>query len=272
MRPKRSLGQHFLVNTAIVEKMVSLADLKAEPVLEVGPGRGILTKKLVQRASRVLAVEKDDDLYETLAVMFSGQANLKLLHGDILEMDLDELLSDGMKIVANLPYNIATQFVIRLVDHASRLSTVVVMVQSEVARRICSRPGNTEYSALSVLVSSAFVPCAAFVVSPANFFPRPKVVSRVIKLVPKPDPIPISEGNIFKDVVFCAFGQRRKILKNTLIHLPGLNKDMLASLAIEAGIDLMARPQEIPQQSYRELARLYWDKVVGKGIGGNTPS
>ena len=265
VRPKRSLGQHFLVNTAIVEKMLSLADLKADPVLEVGPGRGILTRRLVQKASRVLAVEKDDILCEELAAAFKGQINLELIHSDILDLDLDEHLVDGMKIIANLPYNIATQFIIRILEQASRLSAVVVMVQSEVALRICASPGDPAYSAMSVLVSSAFVTHAGFVVMPANFFPRPKVDSRVIKLIPRTDPVTRSEVKAFKAVVFTAFGQRRKILRNSLIRLPGLNHDHLSLLAHDAGIDLGVRPQELSQETYRRFARLYQERIVCAG-------
>ncbi|MGC9323180.1 MAG: 16S rRNA (adenine(1518)-N(6)/adenine(1519)-N(6))-dimethyltransferase RsmA [Desulfomonilia bacterium] len=265
MRPKRSLGQHFLVNSSIVDRIVAFAELAAEPVLEVGPGKGILTRGLITRASSVLAVEKDDELFEKLGETFKGQENLRLIHGDILDMELGDLLVDGMKIIANLPYNIASRFIIRLLKDASKLAAVVVMVQREVAERVCACPGDTAYSALSVLVSSAFDSHRGFVVHPANFSPRPKVDSQVLKLIPRPCPVAVTELDTFQDVVFCAFRNRRKMLKNSLVHLPGMKPDVLEYLARETGVDLKKRPQDIPQEVYRLFAAMYREQAASTG-------
>jgi len=182
---------------------------------------------------------------------------LHLAHQDILEADLSALIPEGAKIVANLPYNIGTQFIVRLVDHAWRIGTAVVMLQKEVAERICACPGDREYSALSVIVSAGFDASAGFLVGPNNFFPRPRVESQVIRLTPRIAPIPGKELDLFKTVVSCAFHQRRKVLRNSLIHLPGMDHELLESIAIDASIDLRQRPQELSPVQYHLFSKGY---------------
>jgi 16S rRNA (adenine1518-N6/adenine1519-N6)-dimethyltransferase len=258
MKPKRSLGQNFLNNIGIAQKMASLAEIgPGDIVVEVGPGKGMLTRVLLGHASRVIAVEKDDLLYEHLKHAFGDRDDFSLDHQDIMAADLSLVIPDGAKIVANLPYNIGTPFIIRLVDHACRIASVVVMLQKEVALRICARTGDREYSALSVIVSAGFDASAGFIVGPNNFFPRPRVDSQVIRLAPKASPIPRDDLGLFRTVVTCAFHQRRKVLRNSLVHLPGLDHDLLAGLAREASIDLLRRPQEISPEQYHLFSKGY---------------
>ncbi len=258
MMAKRSLGQNFLQNPGIVRKIAEFADLvPGDRVLEIGPGRGILTREIVGTVSSMIAIEKDDQLFDELREMFHDEDRLTLVHGDILEYDLSRLIVPGTKIVANLPYNIASQLIIRLTDYADRLSSIVVMVQREVAERICSRTGEKEYSALSVLVSAAFDTMAGFTVGPNNFIPRPKVDSQVIKLLPADDPVPGGQRAMFKRVVFQAFSQRRKMLRNSLLGLAGMERGLLDDLAREAQIDLIKRPQDLSPHDYRRLSISY---------------
>lgn len=258
MRPKRSLGQNFLKNSGIARKMAALADIgPGDTVVEVGPGKGMLTRVLLDHASRVIAVEKDDHLFAYLSSTFEGRGNLHLEHRDILDADLSALFPDGAKVVANLPYNIGTQFIIRLVDHAWRISSVVVMLQREVAARICARTGDKDYSALSVIVSAGFDASPGFIVGSNNFFPRPRVESQVIRLVPKISAIPAREMDLFRSVVSHAFHQRRKVLRNSLIHLPRLDTEMLEVLAAGSSIDLHRRPQEISSAQYHLFSKGY---------------
>jgi len=265
MKAKRSLGQNFLVNVGIAEKITNLAQPAPDDhILEIGPGRGILTRILAQRASHVTAVEKDDHLYDQLCAAFAGQRNVKLIHGDILECDLSALIGSGTKIVANLPYNIASQLIIRLTDFADELSSVVVMVQKEVAERICARTGQKEYSGLSVLVSSAFEAVPSFTVSPNNFIPAPKVTSQVIKLLPRKNPVPRAERTVFKQVVFQAFAQRRKMLKNSLLGLVSMDKELLQEIAGDAQIDLTKRPQDLSYEDYHRLSLAYTNRSTLK--------
>ncbi|HNQ86050.1 MAG TPA: 16S rRNA (adenine(1518)-N(6)/adenine(1519)-N(6))-dimethyltransferase RsmA [Deltaproteobacteria bacterium] len=258
MRAKRSLGQNFLKNIGIARKMAALAGVgPGDTVVEVGPGKGMLTRVLLDQASRVIAVEKDDLLFEDLSRSIGHSETFRLEHRDILEADLSLLLPDGAKVVANLPYNIGTQFIIRLVDHAWRIAVVVVMLQREVAGRICARAGDSDYSALSVIVSAGFDASPGFMVGPNNFFPRPKVESQVVRLVPKISPIPAGEMELFKAVVSCAFHQRRKVLGNSLIHLPRIDRELLEGLALRASIDIRRRPQEVSPAQYHLFSKGY---------------
>jgi 16S rRNA (adenine1518-N6/adenine1519-N6)-dimethyltransferase len=265
MRPKRSLSQNFLKNVGIAEKMASLAGIgKQDTVVEVGPGRGMLTRVLLKYASKVIAIEKDDNLFEQLIEDLRGYSNLELVHQDILESDLARIIPHGSKIVSNLPYNIATQFIMRLVDHADRIQSVVVMIQKEVGQRICAHVGDKTYSLLSVIVAAGFDASPGFIVGPHNFFPRPKVDSKVIRLVPKSSPIPRSDMEMFWRVVAKAFGQRRKTLRNTLSQLPSMDDETLGTLSSYAGIDLGQRPQEITPEQYHLFSKGYEELLKGR--------
>jgi 16S rRNA (adenine1518-N6/adenine1519-N6)-dimethyltransferase len=265
MRPKRSLGQNFLKNIGIAEKMASLADIGTQDtVVEVGPGRGMLTRVLLKYASEVIAIEKDDKLFEQLGVGLRDYSNLQLIHQDILESDLGLIIPHGAKIVSNLPYNIATQLIMRLVDHAGRIQSVVVMIQKEVGQRSCAHVGDRTYSLLSVIVSAGFDASPGFIVGPNNFFPQPKVDSQVIKLIPKNSPIPHSDMEVFWRVVAKAFGQRRKTLRNTLSQLPSMDDETLGKLSSYAGIDLGQRPQEITPEQYHIFSKGYKELLKGR--------
>ena len=265
MRPKRSLGQNFLKNIGIAEKMASLADIGTQDtVVEVGPGRGMLTRVLLKYASEVIAIEKDDKLFEQLGVGLRDYSNLQLIHQDILESDLGQIIPDGAKIVSNLPYNIATQLIMRLVDHAGRITSVVVMIQKEVGQRICAHVGDKTYSLLSVIVAAGFDASPGFIVGPNNFFPQPKVDSQVIKLISKSSPIPHSDMEVFWRVVAKAFGQRRKTLRNTLSQLPSMDDETLGKLSSYAGIDLGQRPQEIAPEQYHLFSKGYEELLKGR--------
>jgi 16S rRNA (adenine1518-N6/adenine1519-N6)-dimethyltransferase len=258
MRAKRSLGQNFLKSIGIVEKIADFADLMPKDhVVEIGPGKGILTKALAEKVSCVTAIEKDDMLFEELVELFADQENVLLIHGDILEYDLSNIIKSGDKLVANLPYNIATQLIIRLTDYAQLLSAVVVMVQKEVAVRICAHIEQKDYSGLSVLVSSVFDTIPGFVVSPDNFYPKPKVFSQVIKLIPKKEPVPVDDRGLFKKVVYQAFSQRRKMLRNSLMGLANMDKDRLRYIAQKACIDLDKRPQDLSPEDYYRISVSY---------------
>ena len=258
MRPKPSLGQNFLKNPSIAVKIVAFSGVEqGDTVLEIGPGKGALTRVLLESASRVVAVEKDDELFELLRKQFPDEPGLTLVHGDLLDLDLNTLVFPGVKVVANLPYNIATRVILLLAEVSPPPVSVVVMVQKEVAERICAPVGHSEYSALTVLLSAVFLCDPGFVVGPKNFFPEPKVDSRVIRLVPRQNPLPPSERDAYRQVALCSFAQRRKMLRNSLLNLPGITKQGLSGLACQAGIGLEKRPQELSWEEYARLGRAY---------------
>jgi 16S rRNA (adenine1518-N6/adenine1519-N6)-dimethyltransferase len=258
MRPKSSLGQNFLKNPGIVMKIISFSGVEeGDAVLEIGPGKGVLTTRLLASAARVVAVEKDDELFEFLKEKFVDEPNLSLVHGDVLDLNMDTLVSPGMKVVANLPYNIATRIVLLLAEVPHLLASVVVMVQKEVAQRMCASLGQSAYSALTVLLSSVFECFPGFVVGPKNFSPEPKVDSQVVKLVPRENPLPHAQRDSYRQVVLCAFGQRRKMLRNSLMNLPGITKDTLEGIALRSEISLEKRPQNLSWEDYARLSQAY---------------
>jgi 16S rRNA (adenine1518-N6/adenine1519-N6)-dimethyltransferase len=241
-----------------VEKIISFARLtKNDAVLEIGPGKGILTRSLADHAHYVIAIEKDDLLYEALVEEFNDNSRVTLIHEDALECDLTQYAKKGAKVVANLPYNIASQVIMRFADSAPHFSDIVVMVQKEVGERICAKLGSHDYSAFTVIIGSVFDPVSGFIVGPGNFFPRPKIDSMVIKLKPKATPVvPKEERDALKKVVFSAFGQRRKILKNSLSGL-GLDQSILQKIAKNAEINLGLRPQNLSVQDFYRLSKAY---------------
>jgi 16S rRNA (adenine1518-N6/adenine1519-N6)-dimethyltransferase len=261
--PKRSLGQNFLINTHIIDKIIQFSGLKhGETVLEIGPGKGALTKKLVEIAGRVVAVEKDNELAESLKAHFRGIQGIEVMNADILECDMASIVPAGSCLIANLPYNIATVIITSLLNFSSHFSSITVMVQKEVGERICAKPGSKPYSAFSVLVSSCFDAVAGPVVGPGNFFPKPKVDSIFIRLLPKKDTVSPETLALLKKVVFCTFNSRRKMLRNSLSNLPDFTPDMLPALEKSSGIDFTRRPQELDLSEFQKLTRSYVETIA----------
>ena len=260
---RKRFGQHWLKDQTVLDRIVAAADLQAgDRVLEVGPGRGALTERLLQSpASAVHAVELDRDLVQGLQEHFGGEPRFSLRQGDVLDVPL--LLEDGApaaKVVANIPYNITGPLLERLVGRLDRpvdppYSTLVLLVQKEVAERIRARPGHSSFSALSVrmqLLARCRSVCA---VPPRCFQPPPKVQSEVIQLDPFPqdqrlDPLLAKRVEALLKQAFLA---RRKMLRNTLGSL--LPEDQLQRLAAEAGFSLQQRPQELAPEAWVALAK-----------------
>jgi len=212
--PKRELGQHFLVDENILGVIGRLAELESEDVvLEVGPGLGVLTGYLTERVSYVHAVEVDYSLVCVLAERFSGCDNLELLHGDALRMDLAHLQPAPTKLVANLPYNIATPLVVESLDGLPSVDLWCVMVQREVADRFFAEPSTKAYGSVSVLVQLATERTGFHPVSRTVFRPRPNVDSALVAFRRRPDG---QHGARLKEIVSAAFAHRRKTLANSL--------------------------------------------------------
>jgi len=182
IRPRKALGQHFLIDHNIVRKIVRLAELQpGETVLEIGPGRGILTEALVKAASLVVAIELDRDLCTHLRTTLGHHPNFNLVEGDALTYDYAQAPSPFL-VVANLPYYISTPLLFRLLGERTRIIRMVLMLQTEVARRLVAKPGTKDYGVLSILTQYRAVPSLAFHVSPGCFRPKPAVSSTVVVL------------------------------------------------------------------------------------------
>ena len=260
---RRRFGQHWLKDQGVLDQIVAAADLQRQDrVLEVGPGRGALTERLLASpAGAVHAVELDRDLVSGLKERFGDEPRFSLQQGDVLELPL--LLEDGApagKVVANIPYNITGPLLERLIGRLDRpvdpaYQTLVLLVQKEVAERIRARPGHSSFSALSVRMQLLARCCSICPVPPRCFQPPPKVQSEVIQLDPFPADERLEPGLARRVEMLLkqAFLERRKMLRNTLGSL--MPESQLQQLAAEAGVSLQQRPQELAPQTWVALAK-----------------
>jgi 16S rRNA (adenine1518-N6/adenine1519-N6)-dimethyltransferase len=254
-RPRKSLGQHFLTDPNIIRKIIALADLRPdEIVLEIGPGRGALTGALCRAVKTVVAVEVDANLGEYLSRTFSNVHNLDLRIGDALEFPFESLPA-GTVVVANLPYNISTPILFRLLESRHRFDRLILMLQTEVARRLTAKPGGKTYGSLSVSTQRWTVPSLAFTVSPGCFQPPPEVGSAVVKLEVRKDSLgePVDDAHFLR-IVRAAFAHRRKTLTNSLRDA-GLDPDAIARGLADAGIEGSRRAETLSNQEFVSLAR-----------------
>ena len=258
--PKKRLGQNFLVHDRVLESILRLVELTAEDeILEIGPGLGSLTRRLVERARRVLAVEIDRFLVEKLrAGDLGSHPALELIHGDILKLPLESILPDRkIKLVANLPYSISTPVLFRLFELRDRFSFFVLMVQREVAERMASAPGTKSYGSLSVWCQVYGRIAAKVPVAPEAFFPRPKVRSMVLKIELHAAPlVSADEVSVLQGLVRAAFGQRRKTLQNNLITWLKIDREEVDRLLRSQGIDPRRRGETLSVEEFIGLARI----------------
>jgi 16S rRNA (adenine1518-N6/adenine1519-N6)-dimethyltransferase len=266
---RRALGQHFLVDPEVSARTVAIADLApGAQVLEIGPGRGALTRALLDAGARVVAVELDTDLAGKLAARAAPA--LEVVEGDFLRLDLDRLPAAPQVVVANLPYSTGTAIVSRLLEHPRRFPRLVVMLQKEVAERLCAGPGSRAYAALTVLTALHAVARLAFLVPPGAFSPPPKVESAVVRLDLEPEPrVPIGDPSIFRRVVRGAFAQRRKTLRNSLRAVFGeaATTSWLAAARIDGG----RRAETLSLAEFATLARIASAAGDALDEGGSTP-
>ncbi len=217
MIPKKSLGQHFLNNLDIVKKIIQTAEVdSSDEILEIGPGKGILTRQLISSARKVYAVEIDPQLVFFLKNDLSSCRNLEIIEGDILKVSF-ALLPPRFKIVANIPYQISSPLLTRLIHERVRISSMTLMVQKEVAERLVAKPGTKAYGTLSVFIQFYASAEPAFNIAKNSFSPPPKVDSSVVKIVPLQDSrIQTLDNPFFFKFVKASFAHRRKSIRNSL--------------------------------------------------------
>jgi 16S rRNA (adenine1518-N6/adenine1519-N6)-dimethyltransferase len=265
IRPKKSLGQNFLIDPNAAQQVVAAAELSAEEaVLEVGPGLGALTQELARAAQRVVAVELDQRLMPVLAHELRDYSNIELVHGDILEIQPSTLFSSAYKVVANIPYYITSALLRHLLEAEPQPSLLVLTVQEEVARRIVAKPG--EMSLLAVSVQIYGQPDIVGRLRAGAFYPRPKVNSAVIRIDLQDAPHP-TLGERERDRVFelakAGFGQRRKQLRNSLAS--GLQRDKreVDAALRQAEINPKRRAETLAVEEWIALARSFDQNVRG---------
>ena len=300
MKPKKSLGQNFLKDKTVLEKIISAASLSVDDlIVEIGPGEGALTEKLIKRAGKVIAIEIDKNLAENLKKNFAGNKKLEIISGDILKINLPEILvrhsernnaKGGMKsknllnniasnnqeqilrlrsdkvvaplrmttlsykVIANTPYYITSPIIQLFLETKYPPKEMILMVQKEVAERICSKPG--EMSILAASVQYYAEAEILFYVDKKAFFPMPEVDSAVIKIIPRRKHNPENDKKFFR-VVRAGFSSKRKILVNNLSSSFHLEKSETEEKLKKAGIDPAARAQELEVREWEKLSELF---------------
>jgi len=260
VRPRKRWGQHFLCDPAVARRIVERAELgPGSVVLEIGPGLGALTDELAARSGRLYLVEIDRVLASRLAARHADNPRVRVVEGDVLELPLAEIVTEpSVTVVANLPYNIATPVLFRLLELRARRPRAVVMLQRELAARLAARPGSADYGVASVLVQTFAEVRVAFGVSRRSFLPRPEVDSAVVDIhwsvAARAD---VGDVELFREVVRAAFGQRRKMLRNALASLAA-GRGQAAEVALErAGIAPTARAETLDLAAFARLARAF---------------
>ena len=249
LRAVKGLGQNFLIDAEAVRKIVEAADICAgEEVLEIGAGIGTLTQGLLEAGANVTAIELDKKLPAVLKETLAGYENFRLIEGDVLKINLVEIMPRRFKVVANLPYYITTQILLTLLEKNLPVTKIVTMVQREVAERMTAAPGSKIYGALSVAVQFRSEARIAFEVPPESFLPPPEVTSAVVVCDVRKPPFEVDE-DFFTKVVRSAFAQRRKTLLNSLSRA-GFDKEKILS----SGIDATRRAETLSLEEFAQLA------------------
>lgn len=273
-RAKKKFGQHFLNDRNVIRKIADAGGVeKGDLVLEIGPGTGVLTRELLERGAKVVAVEVDSDLVGPLRERFEGE-DLTIIHTDALRasyIDLSREYGGRFKLIANLPYYISGPLLSKLLTERAAFSIMVLMFQKEVAARITAGPGGRDYGNLSVL-SQAFTDVRREFDVPARLFtPKPKVDSSVVsfRVLDRPK-IEVRDEKFFRSVVRSAFATRRKTLLNSLASLGLPKAEILAALA-EAGIDPVRRGETLDLNEFSRLSAVLHQRAAEAKNSGTLP-
>jgi 16S rRNA (adenine1518-N6/adenine1519-N6)-dimethyltransferase len=260
--PRKRLGQHFLIDPNLNRKIISFADLTPETfVCEIGPGGGALTRNLCRASAQVLALEVDPRMVQFLRTEFQDCPNLEVREGDALQFPFDQLPSSTV-VVANLPYNISTPILFRLLESRARITRMVFTIQLEVAHRLAAKPGTKEYGVLSVMAQHFAVVRHGFPVSRKCFRPIPDVDSGVIRLdIRAHQPYSAEETDAFARVVRAAFGQRRKTIFNAL-RGAGFPMIQLENAQELTGIALTRRAETLSVEEFQHLSEALNDSML----------
>lgn len=254
LTPSKGLGQNFLVDDEILSEIVRIAEIPADStVLEIGPGLGGLTRYLAEAADDVVAVELDRRMIPPLKEVLQEYDHVRIIQGDILEIDPDSLIADSAySVVANIPYYITSAVIRHLLNAKTKPRRIVLTVQKEVAQRICAQPGDLSLLALSVQIfGSVSIPLTI----PADaFFPQPKVDSSVVKIDVYTEPlVSVAELDDFFRLAKAGFGQKRKTLRNSLSSDLRLSTSEVETALAKAGIDPMRRAETVSIEEWKRL-------------------
>lgn len=261
----KGLGQNFLLDKNVLEEIVGAAEAE-DGVLEVGPGFGVLTRELARTSKKVVSIELDNRLFPVLDYTLSEFDNVKLIEGDVLKLNLSEIIKsefgeEKISVAANLPYYITTPIITMLLEGHFPIKKIVVMVQKEVAKRLCAEAGTKDYGAISVLCRYYTNPRIVTIVPAGKFYPAPKVDSAVVCLdvCDAPNVLPKDEKMFFR-IVKAAFAQRRKTLLNCLSSAFGIDKAQCSELIGECGIEPGIRGEKLAIEEFASLADRFFEE------------
>lgn len=263
-RPRKRFGQNFLRDQHVLDRIVNAAELQeGDRILEIGPGAGALTNRLLATGLPVLAIEVDRDL--GAALQHRVDKNLSVVVGDVLRMDWAELLLDPpYKLIANLPYNISSQILFRVLEHRRLFQRLVLMFQKEVGERLIAEAGSRSYGILSVLMQTWFEIDRVVKVPPQAFYPPPKVDSVVLSLTPLTEPrIELHDAELFRQLVRGAFAQRRKTLRNSLLGA-GWQAEQIDRAFAVADIDCRRRGETLTLEEFGRLTNVFHTDATGE--------
>ncbi len=253
---KKSLGQHFLHERGVVDKLVMAINPRpGDRIVEIGPGQGALTFPLLDRHGALTAIEFDRDLLEPLTAAATSHGELTLINSDVMNVDFTALAGGTpFRLVGNLPYNLSSPILFHALDHAAVVRDMHFMLQKEVVDRMAAGPGSKVYGRLSVMLQAYCTVTALFIVGPGAFRPPPKVDSAVVRLVPHPPgQVAIDDPRRFADIVRAAFGQRRKTLRNALSSVCTVDE------IVRAGVDPQNRAEQLAVADFIALSNLVVD-------------
>ena len=259
-RFSKSMGQNFLIADWVPREIAKASGAHPDAgVLEIGPGIGCLTRELAGRAGKVVSVELDRSLLPILEETLTDRDNVEIVSGDILKLDIRQTTLEmpwlsGFAACANLPYNITTPAITALIE-AKCFFAITVMIQKEVAKRICAQPGSKDYGAFSVYCQYHTDPEILFEVPPDCFIPAPKVTSAVVRMVPRPAPAEVDNPDHFFRVVKGAFALRRKTLSNSLSASPGTSREEVAQAIARCGLPPDVRGERLSIPQFAQLSR-----------------
>ncbi len=245
---RKRFGQHFLTDPGVIDAIVRLIDPRpGQTMVEIGPGLAALTQPLVERLGQLTVIELDRDLAQRLR----QHPQLQVVESDVLQVDFTglahKLSTSGLRVVGNLPYNISTPILFHLFEHASVVQDQHFMLQKEVIERMVASPATAAYGRLSVMLQWRYDMAQLLHIGPEAFDPPPKVDSDIVRMVPKPQPMPLDVA-VLSELVQVAFSQRRKLLRHTL----GV---WLAQRELDVDFDLKRRAEEVPAEAYWRLAQ-----------------
>ena len=264
IKAQKKYGQNFLINEEVLDKIIKSADIKkGDLVIEIGPGLGNLTKRLCEKAYKVIAIEIDENMVDILSKEYSDLTNLEVLNMDIMQCDLNNIIqkypNKKIKVVANLPYYITTPIIMKLLEDGLNIDLIEVMVQKEVALRLCAVPNNRDFGAITLAINFYTNAEYMFTVPAGDFLPSPNVDSAIVRMEVIKNKIEVEDKDLLFKIIKASFSMKRKTLLNSLgsAKIFGIDKNTLETILTELDISLNSRAENLSVYDYIKITEKY---------------